>query len=107
MRDGATGDGDEEGLLRADERLAIAALPFVGEHSVHPALGEARPHVDDGIAADVEGAAHLGQTPARAQLARDLGARTGTRAGMARVDEGLHARAEPKNLRPLSSLFWT
>jgi hypothetical protein len=61
--DRAAGDGDEVGLLRAGERLAVAGLPLLAEHRVHPALGEAGAHAHGGVAADVEGAAHLGQAP--------------------------------------------
>jgi len=91
--DRAAGDGDEVGLLRAGERLAIARLPLVAEHRLHPAFRKASADVEDGVAADVERAADLGEAPALPQFERDLGAGASASALMAQVDEGLQAGA--------------
>jgi hypothetical protein len=93
VRNGAAGDGDEMGLLRSGECLAITDLALVAQHCIHAAFLKAGAHVEDGVAADVEGAADLGEAPAFSQFERDLGAGARSGALVARVDEGLQAGA--------------
>lgn len=91
IRNGAARDGDEVGLLRAIEGLAIARLPPLAEHRIHSALSEARAHADGSIAADIEGAAHLSQAPVLSQFEQDRGAGADSGAGVAGVDAGVEA----------------
>ncbi len=91
LRDGAARDGDKVRLLRTAERLTITDLPFVAQHAVHPAVREPGADVEDGVAADVEGAAHLSQAPAFPQFEHYLSADAGTGARVSGVDEGLQA----------------
>jgi hypothetical protein len=93
VRNGAAGDGDEVGLLGPGEGLAVARLPLLAEHRIDPTLGEPGAHAHSGVAADVEGTAHLSQAPALAQFEQDLGTGAEPGAGMASVDEGVEARA--------------
>jgi hypothetical protein len=93
VRDGTAGDGDEVGLLRAAQGLAIADLTLVAHHGIYAAFREAGTDSHDGVTTDVEGATHFVQAPAFSQFEQDLS--TGTRAGtlMARMDKCLQARA--------------
>jgi hypothetical protein len=90
---GAIGDGDEVGLLRATQRLATADLPLMAHHRVHATFCEAGTDVEDSSAADVEGPAHLDRAPTLTQLEHDQGSGTRTGAGVAGVDEGPQAGA--------------
>jgi hypothetical protein len=91
IRDGAAGDGDEVGVLRAAERLAIARLSPLAEYRIEAALGEACAHAHRGVAADAEGAADLGEAPALAQFEQDLSPRANPGGRATDVDTGVEA----------------
>ena len=95
IRHRAARNGDEAGLLGTGERLAIAGLPLLAEHCIDAALGEARAHAHRGVAANIEGAAHLSEAPAFREFEQNLGA------GAARVDAGVQARAVGRGERDL------
>src|SRR5262249_33378271 len=92
LRDRATGDGDQVGLLRAGERLAILGLALMAQDHIDPALREVSADVEDGGAADVERAADLGRAPSLAEFEQDLGTSAGTRAHVSCVQNGWEAR---------------
>jgi len=93
VRDGAAGDGNEVGLLRTVEGLTIVSLALVCQDRIYSAFLKAGADTDDRVAADVECAAYLGETPTLSEFQQHLGARADASSSVARVDEGLQARA--------------